>query len=146
MSATEHQATIAADGSFTAPFELAYPYDRTIGPVLSRFFRGLAERRIEGTIGSDGKVYVPPAEFDPVTGSACTEWVSVADEGVVKTWTWHGHSGWALVLLDGADIPMLHRLLAHSSDELSTGMRVVAQWADDPTASINAIDGFVAAP
>ena len=53
---------------FTAPLQLAYPYDRTVGPTLSRFFTGLRERRVEGTVGSDGRRYVPPAEFDPVTG------------------------------------------------------------------------------
>ena len=130
---------------FTAPLQLAYPYDRTVGPTLSRFFTGLRERRIEGTVGSDRRRYVPPAEFDPVTGAPCTEWVAAESTGSVSTWTWDPTSGcgWALVVLDGSDVPMLHRVLVDSADDISTGMRVVARWSTERTGAIADIEGFV---
>jgi uncharacterized protein len=129
---------------FTAPLQLAYPYDRTVGPTLSRFFTGLRERRIEGTIGSDGRRYVPPAEFDPVTGEPCTEWVAAGSSGTVLTWTWDpaAGTGWGLVVLDGSDVPMLHRLLVDTPDEISTGMRVTARWAAERSGAIADIEGF----
>ena len=73
MAAATSEYTIAPDGCFTAPLVLSYPYGRTLGATYGRFFTGLRDGRIEGTRGADGTVYVPPIEFDPVTGAACTE-------------------------------------------------------------------------
>ena len=78
----------ADDGCFTAPLVVSYTYSRTVGVTLARFFTSLRDRRIEGTRGSDGRVYVPPAEFDPITGAACTEWVQVGEHGTVTSWAW----------------------------------------------------------
>jgi len=136
--------SIAADGSFSAPLELAYPYSRTLGSTLSRFFTSLRERRIEGTVGSDQRVYAPPAEFDPVTGDPCTEWVEVEPTGVVTTWCWDPTraTAWALVRLDGADVPMLHRVAADGPDRIATGMRVRARWSAETIGSITDIECF----
>jgi uncharacterized protein len=144
--------TIADDGSFTAPLTLAYPYARTVGPTYSRFLTGLRDGRIEGNRGDDGRVFVPPAEFDPVTGSPLTEWVPVASEGVVTAWSWQPAPAegnplaqpfaWALVLLDGADTALLHAVDAGSPDAMTTGMRVRARWADEPAGSINDLACF----
>lgn len=135
--------TVAEDGSFTAPLELSYPFSRTVGPVVGRFLTSLRARRIEGTRGADGRVYVPPAEFDPVTGAPCVEWVEVADTGVIDTWCGLPDSGaaWALVRLDGADVPMLHRI--DRADGLATGARVRVRWAAEPVGAITDIECFV---
>ncbi len=147
MSTTDDDVTIADDGSFTAPLVLAYPYDRTVGPTIGRFLTGLMEKRIEGTVGSDGRVYVPPAEFDPVTGEPCTEWVTAADTGTVETWSWSADDerAWAMIKLDGADVAMMHRVDVASADDMSTGMRVQAQWADERRGAIDDIATFVQA-
>jgi uncharacterized protein len=141
--ATDYE--IADDGSFMAPLEVAYPYSRTLGGTLSRFFTALRDRRIEGTKGSDGRVYAPPAEFDPITGAPCTEWVAVAAAGVVVTWSWDPTAGcaWALVRLDGADVPMLHRVDVTDPSAMSTGLRVRARWSEEPSGSITDIEAFV---
>lgn len=143
MGADSANYELAADGSFVAPFDVSYPYSRTVGPVLDRFFRGLGEQRIEGTVGSDGRVFTPPAEFDPLTGERCTEWVVVADRGEVLTWALRPGEpvGWGLVRLDGSDVPMLHKISA--SQGLATGMRVQAQWSEQSEPSIHAIEMFV---
>lgn len=140
------------DGCFTAPLTLTYPYNRTVGTTLSRFFTALRDGKLEGTRGSDGRVYVPPAEFDPVTGEPCSEWVSVADQGTVVTWSWQPSPlegnpldrpfAWALVRLDGADVPMLHVVDAGTPEAMSTGMRVAARWAAEPVGSMTDIVCF----
>lgn len=144
--------SIADDGSFMAPLELFYPYSRTVGPTMSRFLTGLRERRIEGTRGVDGRVHVPPAEFDPVTGAPLTEWVPVGTTGIVETWSWQAEPlagqpldrpfAWALVRLDGADTSMLHAVDVGTPDAVSAGMRVRVRWADEPAAAITDIACF----
>ncbi len=144
--------TLAADGSLTAPLRLFYPYDRTVGPTVARFLTGLVEHRIEGTRGVDGRVHVPPAEFDPLTGAPLTEWVAVGASGEVTAWGWQDEPfddntlqqpfAWALIKLDGADTPMLHAVRVASPADMRTGMRVRTVWASEPTPSITAITCF----
>ncbi|MEV6302356.1 OB-fold domain-containing protein [Actinoplanes sp. NPDC051861] len=114
---------------------IAFDYTRSLGPVLGRFMAGLRDRRVLGARTSDGRVHVPPLEFDPVTMEPVTDLVPVSAGGVVVSWT----TGWALVRLDGADTPMLHRLEA---DDPHTGMRVRIRWADQRTGHIQDISGF----
>ena len=72
----------------SAPLRLSFDYTRSVGPLLSQFFTALRERRIVGVRGSDGRVHVPPAEFDPVTYERLTEIVPVSSVGTVVSWTW----------------------------------------------------------
>lgn len=145
MSGDSTNYQIAADGSFSAPLEVAYPYSRTLGPTLSRFFTALRDRRIEGNVGSDGRVYSPPAEFDPITGAPLTEWVELADTGTITSWCWDPEQScaWALVTIDGADVPMMHRVSVDGPDQLSTGMKVRAKWADETVGGVTDIECFV---
>jgi uncharacterized protein len=152
MAGSSSEYTIAADGSFTAPLELFYPYKRTVGPILSRFLTGLRDQRIEGTVGSDGRVHVPPAEFDPVTGDQLSEWLPVGSKGSVVTWSWQPHPvegntfqhafAWALIKLDGADTAMIHAVDAGSPDAMATGMRVQVRWANERVGHIADITCF----
>lgn len=141
-----------AGDTFTAPLELSYPYNRTVGLALSRFFTSLMEGRLEGTRGSDGRVYFPPAEFDPLTGDQLTEWVALPETGTVSTWAWQSAPAegqpldrpfaWALVTIDGADVPMLHAVDAGSIDRISTGARVKVRWAEQRSGGVNDIACF----
>jgi uncharacterized protein len=136
----------------SAPLRLSFDYTRSVGPTLSQFFTALRERRIVGVRSSDGRVYVPPAEFDPVTYERLTEIVPVASVGTVLSWTWQPDPlegqpldrpfAWALIKLDGADIPLLHVVDAASSDAISTGARVHAHWVDEPAGAITDIACF----
>ena len=47
-----------------------------------------------------------------------------------------------LILLDGADTPMLHAVLVDSPDELVTGMRVLAVWSREREGHIADLSGF----
>src|SRR5690349_12523648 len=90
-----------------------YPFTRTTGPVIGAFFTGLREGCLLGIRGVDGRVIVPPVEYDPVTSEALTELVEVGDAGEVVTWAWVTDPrpdqpldrpfAWALIKLDGAD-------------------------------------------
>jgi uncharacterized protein len=136
----------------SAPLRLSFDYTRSVGPTLSQFFTALRERRIVGVRSSDGRVYVPPAEFDPVTYERLTEIVPVASVGTVLSWTWQPEPlegqpldrpfAWALIKLDGADIPLLHAVDAASSDAINTGARVHAHWVDEPAGAITDIAYF----
>ena len=58
----------------TAPLVIEYPFSRTTGPVIGAFLTGLREQVIVGTKTSDGRVLVPPMEYDPVTVTATGLW------------------------------------------------------------------------
>jgi uncharacterized OB-fold protein len=136
----------------SAPLKLSFDYTRSVGPLLSQFFTALRGRRILGVRGSDGRVFVPPAEYDPVTYEQLTEVVPVASVGTVLSWTWQSHPlegqpldkpfAWALIKLDGADTALLHAVDAGSSDAISTGARVHVHWADEPVGAITDIAYF----
>ncbi|MBN3456100.1 Zn-ribbon domain-containing OB-fold protein [Mycolicibacterium sp.] len=136
----------------SAPLKLSFDYTRSVGPVLGQFFTALRDRRIVGVRGSDGRVHVPPAEYDPVTYEALTEVVPVSSVGTVVSWTWQSEPlegqpldrpfAWALIKLDGADTPLLHAVDA-AEGTLSTGARVHAHWVDEPVGAITDIAYFV---
>jgi uncharacterized OB-fold protein len=143
---------VTAADILSAPIELQFDYTRSLGPTLSAFMTGLAERRIVGARGSDGTVYVPPFEFDPATHEPLTDFVDVADEGEVVSWSWATQPlagqplerpfAWVLVRLDGADTTMLHALDAGTPAAVRTGMRVRARWAAERRGSVRDIECF----
>jgi uncharacterized protein len=136
----------------SAPLKLSFDYTRSVGSVLSRFFTELRGGHVVGIRGSDGRVHVPPAEFDPVTYEALTEIVPVASVGTVVSWTWQPQPlegqpldrpfAWALITLDGADTPLLHAVDVGSSDAIAAGARVHVHWADEPVGAITDIAYF----
>ena len=143
---------MASNEVLRAPHVMEYTYTRSVGPVIDRFFSGLAERRVQGIKGSDGKVIVPPTEYDPFTGETLSEFVDVGDAGTVTTWAWVTDPrpgqpldkpfAWALIKLDGADTAMLHAVDAGDESKMSTGMRVKARWCPEPVADMAGIECF----
>lgn len=152
VSAATTSSTTGPDGVFTAPLLVEYPYKRTVGTLLSRFFLSLQEGRLEGTKGSDGRVYFPPAEFDPVTGEQLHEWVTLPETGTVVTWSWQSEPqpnqplehpfAWALITLDGAAVPMLHAVDAGDMARIRTGSRVKVRWAAERSGGVRDIACF----
>lgn len=136
----------------SAPLKLSFDYTRSVGPLLSQFFTALRDRRIVGVRGSDGRVHVPPAEYDPITYAALTEVVPVSAVGTVQSWTWQSTPlegqpldrpfAWALILLDGADTALLHAVAAEEG-AIKTGDRVHAHWIDEPVGAITDIAYFL---
>ena len=136
----------------SAPLTLSFDYTRSVGPTLGEFFTALRERRILGVRGSDGRVHVPPAEYDPVTYEPLGEMVPVSAVGTVASWTWQPEPlegqpldrpfAWALIKLDGADTLLMHAVDAGEPGAIRTGTRVHAHWADETVGAITDIAYF----
>jgi len=135
-----------------APLDIEFDYTRSLGPVLSQFMAALAERRILGARGADGRVHAPPFEYDPVTAEPPGDLLPVGPEGAVLSWSWMPEPladqplavpfAWALIRLDGADTALLHAVDAGSAAAMRTGLRVRPRWAAARTGSIRDIACF----
>lgn len=147
---TDRQET---GGILSAPLIIEYPFKRTTGPVIGAFLTGLREQVLVGSRAQDGRVIVPPAEFDPVSGDDLTELVEVGPAGEITTWAWvtsphQKHPldqpfAWALIRPDGADTSMLGAVAAPSIDSVRTGLRVEPVWADEREGHITDIAHWV---
>ena len=143
---------LAESAPLRAPLEIEFDYTRSLGPVLSQFMAALAERRILGARGADGRVHAPPFEYDPMTAEPARELTEVGPEGTVVSWSWMPEPlagqplaepfAWALIRLDGADTAMLHAVDAGSAAAMRTGLRVRPRWAERPAGSIRDIACF----
>jgi len=137
---------LAESAPLRAPLEIEFDYTRSLGPVLSQFMAALAERRILGARGADGRVHAPPFEYDPVSAEPPRELVPVGPEGTVISWSWMPDPlagqplaepfAWALIQLDGADTAMLHAVDAGAMAKMRTGARVRARFATERVGSI----------
>ncbi|WP_329578043.1 Zn-ribbon domain-containing OB-fold protein [Streptomyces sp. NBC_01361] len=135
-----------------APLVVEFPFTRSLGSVQSAFLTGLRERTVLGVKTTDGKVMVPPVEYDPVTADELRDLVEVESTGTVTTWAWNPEPrrgqplgtpfAWVLVRLDGADTALLHALDAPGPDAVTTGMRVRVRWAAERTGVITDIACF----
>ncbi|MFE9120078.1 Zn-ribbon domain-containing OB-fold protein [Streptomyces sp. NPDC007172] len=135
-----------------APLVVEFPFTRSLGPVQSAFLTGLRERTVLGVRTGDGRVLVPPVEYDPVTAEEIRDLVEVGATGTVTTWAWNPAPrrgqpldrpfAWVLVRLDGADTALLHALDAPGPDAVHTGMRVRVRWAAERTGAITDIACF----
>lgn len=142
-----------AERALTASHTLEYTYKRSLGPILSRFFTGLRDRKLFGIRRADGTVMVPPREYDPDTGQALDEMVELPGEGVVRSWSWVAQPrpqqpldhpfAYALVQVDGSETPFLHVVDAGDEANMETGMRVRIRWAGE---TAGAITDFVFVP
>lgn len=139
-------------GTLHAPLNVEFDYTRSLGATLSQFMTGLRHRQILGGVLSDGSVSVPPPEYDPHTLDPITELAPVSDVGVVQTWTWVPEPvpgqpmdqpfAFALIVLDGADVPLLHAVAVDGPEQIKTGLRVRAHWAEAPIGAITDICWF----
>ncbi|PKW15609.1 putative OB-fold protein [Saccharopolyspora spinosa] len=117
-----------------------------------RFATALRARRIVGVRGSDGRVHVPPVEYDPDTAAVLDEFVPVGPHGTVVSWSWlpsplEGQAAATPVRLGirasrRADTPLLHAVDVPSPGQIRTGMRVQARWAEERAKGIRDIACF----
>jgi uncharacterized protein len=136
----------------SAPLVVEFPFTRSLGPVQSAFLTGLRERVVLGVKGVDGRVIVPPVEYDPVTADEIRELVEVGRTGTVTSWAWNPDPrpqqplatpfAWVLVRLDGADTALLHVLDAAGPEAVRTGMRVRIRWSPERSGAITDIACF----
>ena len=141
-----------------ARHSLEYPggYTRSVGPIVGRYLTGLRDGRIEGVRLADGRVLVPPTEYDPITAAPTSvdDFVEVGPAGTVVSWSWvdaprpDKHRldrpfAFALIRPDGADTAMLHMVAVDGPDAMSTGMRVIPRWRADRVGGVGDIEAWV---
>ena len=123
-----------------APIRLDYTV--TAGRNLTRYLRGIAEKKIiGGRCGECHKVYLPPRGSCPTCGIPYQSEVEVADHGTITTFCiinipfeaapFPPPYAAIAVLLDGADMPIFHLLRGIPHDQARMGMRVRAVWVPD---------------
>jgi len=137
--------------TLVTPIRLEYEY--TPGRAPSRFLRHLTEGRLVGQrCPRCSKVYLPPRGSCPTCGVATEEEVECSDRGVVTTFCvvnipFAGQAVecpyvCAAVLVDGADIPLLHLVQEVDAADVRMGMRVEAVWVDTPGPTMESIAYF----
>ena len=125
--------------SIRAPVHLEYRY--TAGQASSRFLRGLEQGRILGQRCPQClKVYTPPRGACAACGVATEEEVEVSGKGTITTFCvvnvpFHGQRikipyVSATILLDGADIGLMHLIQEVDADKVHMGMRVEPVWVE----------------
>jgi len=122
----------------TMPIRLEYDYSPGAG--RSRFLRGLAQGKILGErCAKCRKVYVGGGSGAcPRDGVPTEEVVELPDVGTITTFcvvnvpfagaTVEIPYVSASILLDGADIPLMHLIQEVAAEEVRMGMRVRAEW------------------
>ncbi len=136
------------------PHVIEYPFRRSCGPVLSRFFSGLRDGKLVGIRSKTAGVLVPPSEYDPQTAEALDEFVDVGPGGEIVSYSWVANPrklqpldrpfAYALIKLDGADAGFLHAVdVGGDEANISVGMRVAPRWKAERTGVITDIEAFV---
>jgi uncharacterized OB-fold protein len=106
---------------------------------------------------ADGRVMVPPTEYDPLTAAPIDDFVEVGPLGTVEAFTWVAqprpgkhHLGrpfaFALVRPDGADTAMVHVVDSGTPDGLAVGMRVAPRWAPARVGFVTDLEAWVPLP
>ncbi|MFI5394466.1 MAG: Zn-ribbon domain-containing OB-fold protein [Candidatus Binatia bacterium] len=118
------------------------PYDYVAGDYKARYLRALKDKIILGSkCSKTGKVLVPPMVNSAESFAPATEFVEVADRGVITTFCTVnipviGRSleipyVAASVALDGADISIFALIQECAAADVRMGMRVEAVWKPD---------------
>lgn len=126
--------------SIRTPARLDYTY--TAGRASSRFLRAVADKRLMGQrCPVCQKVYVPPRGSCPTDGVPTDEEVELGHTGTITSFCVVNVPFMsnlmeipyvsALILLDGADLPIMHLIQEVPYDQVHMGMRVEAVWVPD---------------
>jgi len=123
--------------------KIAYlPYHYVAGDYKARYLRALKDKKILGSkCSKTGKVFVPPIMLSPESFAPATEFVEVADRGVITTFCVVNIPVIgrdlelpyvaASVALDGADLSIFALIQEAKPEEVRMGMRVEAVWKPD---------------
>jgi uncharacterized OB-fold protein len=121
--------------------QIKMPYTLTPGQATGIFLAELAGHRIIGSRHGDS-IIVPAQDFSGSTGEPASAFVEVAPVGELRAFTTTAQGTLGLVLIDGTDVPFLHRIVGFDADALEVGARVEAVWAEYQTGGVLDIEGF----
>ena len=124
------------------PMHVRLEYTVTAGRTYSRYLHALAHKRIiGGRCPRCTKVYVPPRGSCPTCGVPTGEELEVQHSATVTTFCIVNIPFGAMpfpppyvvaaLLLDGADLPILHLVRGIPEDQVRMGLRVRAVWKPD---------------
>jgi uncharacterized OB-fold protein len=135
---------------------LDYTYNYRVGQYLERYIKGLGEKKILGVKCSGcSKVAVPPRTICGACNKVMDEWVEVGPEGTVENFT-IGHVKLdkgtiekldepqllAMVMLEGATVPLLGEVKGLAPADLKKGLRVKAVFKDPAEDSVLDLSHF----
>lgn len=133
--------------------QISVPYSWWAGETASKFLISLRDdQKILGSKCSKcGRVYVPPRKNCGRCFVDIDEWVNIADEGIIESYTVVHTTNpvqpvktpfaYALIKLDGADVSFLH-IIKKDLDKLKKGLRVKAKFSPERKGAITDIDSF----
>jgi uncharacterized protein len=121
--------------------QIRMPYTLTPGEATGIFIAELAQRRLIGSRHGES-IIVPAADFSGSTGEPASGFVEVAPVGELVAFTTSHKGTIGLVLIDGTDVPFVHRIEGFVEDELAIGVRVQAIWADEASGTILDLAAF----
>lgn len=134
------------------PMDFTYNY--RVGPYLEKYIQGLGEGKLLAVkCKSCDKVIVPPRKMCGT--ELLNEWVEVGPEGEVVNYT-VGHVTvekglvekadppqlLAMVMLDGATVPLLAEVKGVEASGLKNGLRVKAVFKDPAEGTLKDLDYF----
>ncbi len=139
MAEAETAATNEPVMSIRSPVNIKYKY--TAGQASSRFLRGIQQGKILGQrCPQCGKVYTPPRGACAACGVPTDEEIELTGKGTVTTFCvvnvpFYGQRIQipyvsATILLDGADIGLMHLVQEVDAAKVHMGMRVEPVWVD----------------
>lgn len=141
VSVPESIAGVEPVQSVRTPIRIEYTY--TPGRALSRYLRGMKDRRILAErCPLTGQVFVPPKGVSPVAGMLTEGPVELPDTGYVESFNITRVpiatrpdleppycSAW--IVLDGASEGFMGLVINIAPEDVRMGMRVRAVWKDD---------------
>lgn len=140
--------------------QVSLPYNWAMGPVTTRFYEYLQQRKIMGTrCDRCNRVLVPARKFCSDCFETTSEWVEVSSEGTIRTWvlinfSYEGQPKeppyiLGIIDLDGADVGLPHFIGGVDMTDMEAverrvriGGRVKAVWKDKPEGYILDIEYF----
>jgi uncharacterized protein len=133
----------SAETMDSMPIQISMPYTLTPGKATGIFLAELAKRRLIGSRhGSQGTIHVPAQDFSGATGEEASSFIEVAPVGTLQAFTTTREGTLGLVLIDGTDVPFLHRILQCDQGSLEIGTKVEAVWSDVPVGEFLDLEGF----
>ena len=134
-------------------------YSVTVGPVYTKFYEGLIEKKILGNkCSSCGRVYVPPRPFCDICFVEPDEWVEMEPRGTVETFTITYQKFenlpeppyiTAVIRMHGSATSLIHFIGGIEFQEpkelptkVTIGMEVEPVWAEDRKGDIRDIEYF----
>jgi hypothetical protein len=126
------------------PGSISLPYTLTAGHAAGTFLAALGQHVILGSRCPDcGRVIAPAQDFCAECGTETPDLVEVSTAGALDGFTRTSAGVLGLIRLDGADTPLVHRLLDVELGDLTIGARVSARWSAEPSGHMLDLEGFV---